>query len=223
MKKLFLLIGLLMAFLMAGCSAAQVDSQDPSQGEAGTAAKTDEYSSEPQGIQNAAEISRLLFGTLMLEGTDNSVTPEQASELLSLWKLYGSLLDSDITATEEIEAVAKRLSQTMTPEQLAAMESQDFDRDQMNAIMEELGIDPFGGAGRGEGFEPPDGFVPPDGFQPGQGGGPGGGGRPGGGDEIDPEVLAMRQAEREAGGGFQRGFNLPLVEALIELLEERAG
>lgn len=90
------------------------------------------------------------------------------------------------------------------------MEGQGFDREQMNVVMEELGIEIFVGAGR-EG-----GLTPPDGFQPGQGGGPGGA-------NVDPEVLATRQAEREEGGGFQRGFNLPLVEALIELLEGRAG
>jgi hypothetical protein len=35
--------------------------------------------------------------------------------------------------------------------------------------------------------------------------------------------MATRQAEMEASGGTQLGFNIPLVEALIALLEQRAG
>jgi hypothetical protein len=209
-----------MVLLTSGCSATQADIGDPVQSEANAEANTQETNTEPQGLQNAAEVTQLLFGTFMLEGTDHAVTSEQATTLLPLWKLYRSLLESDITATAEIEAVAKQITQKMTTEQLSMMEDQAFDRDQMNTIMEELGIDMFAGTGRGEGFEPPDGFTPPDGFRSGQGGGPGGGP---GGVGIEPEVIATRQAEMEASGGFQRGFNLPLVEALVELLEERVG
>lgn len=224
MKNILLLIGTLMVLLTSGCSATQANTGDPVQSEVNAEANVQETNTEPQGLQNAAEVTQLLFGTLMLEGTDHAVTSEQATTLLPLWKLYRSLLESDITATAEIEAVAKQITQKMTTKQLSLMEGQAFDREQMNAIMQDLGIDVFSGAGRGEGNEPPDGFTPPDGFQPGQGRGQGGGpgGGPGGAG-IDPEVLATRQAEMEASGGFQRGFNMPLVEALIELLEERVG
>jgi hypothetical protein len=154
------------------------------------------------------------------------VTAEQATELLPLWKLYYSLLESDITATAEVEAVAKQISQTMTSAQLAAMEGQDLDREQMNALFEELGIETLRGNGTGE-FSLPEGSTPPEGFVPGQGGGPGGGGGlgsgggPGGGTGIDPEMMSTREAMREESAGFQRGFNLPIVAALIELLEAR--
>jgi hypothetical protein len=218
MNKAVITIGIFLVLLLTGCSDVQVDAQNPDQGVVAAISEMGESGTAPQSIQNAAEVTRLLFGTLMLEGTDHAITPDQATELLPLWKLYRSLLESDITATAEIEAVAKQLSQVMTPEQLAAMDSLEFDREQMNGIMEELGIDIFGGAaGRG------DGSTPPDGLQPGRGGGPGGVGAPGGGADFDPEVMATRQAEREASGGFQRGFNLPLVEVLIEMLEECVG
>ena len=83
----------------------------------------------------------------------------------------------------------------------------------MNQIT--LGFGSVGG--RSEGLDSPDRF------QPGQGGGPGGGAGRGDGTGIDPEMMATRQAAMEENGGLQRGFNLPLVEALIELLESRMG
>ena len=210
MKRVFVLLSITMVLLVTGCSGAQVDIQDTGQ------LGSDESDALAQGMQNATEVTQLLFGTLMLEGTENTLTPEQAAALLPLWKLYHSLLESDITATVEIEAVAKQLHQTMTSEQLATMEDLEFDREQINEIMAGLGIDMFGSVGgRGEGLDSPDGF------QPGQGGGPGGGAGRGDGTGIDPEMLATRQAAIEEEGGLQRGFNLPLVEALIELLEDR--
>ena len=212
MKRVFVLLSITMVLFVTGCSGAQVDIQDTGQLE------SDESDVFAQGIQNTTEVTQLLFGTLMFEGTENTVTPEQAAELLPLWKLYRSLLESDITATAEIEAVAKQLHQTMTSEQLATMENQELNREQINEIMAELGIDMFGSVGgRSEGLDSPDRF------QPGQGGGPGGGAGRGDGTGIDPEMMATRQAAMEENGGLQRGFNLPLIEALIKLLESRMG
>ena len=212
MKRIFVLLSIVMVLLLTGCSGTQVDTQDTGQ------VASDSSTAFAQEMQNTTEVTQLLFGTLMLEGTENTVTPEQAAELLPLWKLYRSLLESDITATAEIEAVAKQLSQTMTSEQLATMEGQDFDREQINEIMAGLGIDMIGSVGgRGESLDSPDGF------QPGQGGGPGGGAGRGDGTGIDPGMMATRQAAMEEDGGLQRGFNLPLVEALIDLLESRMG
>jgi hypothetical protein len=228
MKKVFMHLGIATVLLLAGCSSSEAEA-DPNLVDTATSAEADGIAAVPQAMQDATEVTQLLFWTLVLEGTDLAVTPEQATELLPLWKLYRSLLESDIAATAEIEAVAKQLRQTMTAEQLAAMEDQEFDREQMSMIMEDLGVEMTRSAGvEGEAFTPPDGMVPPDGFGPGQGGGPGGGGLgggngPGGGTGIDPEMMATRQAAMEEGGGFQRGFNLPLVEALIALLEGRIG
>ena len=222
MKKSWLLLSILMVWLLAGCSGSAAE-QGQSPLDAAGAVDGGIAAFVPQGGQNSAEATRLLFGTLMLEGSELAVTPEQASQLLPLWKLYRSLLESDITATAEIEAVAKQIGQSMTAEQLTTFENQEIDRTRMNELMQDLGVDLFAGAG-----DRPGGFSPPDGFIPGQGGGPGGEGGPGGrgpGGEagIDPEIMATRQAIAAQGGGFQRGFNLPLVEALIDLLEQRVG
>jgi hypothetical protein len=222
MKKIFILLSIAYVFLLAGCSGSGAE-EDQNLVDTAGSAEADGIAAIPQAMQDATEVTRLLFGTFMLEGTDLAVTPEQAAELLPLWKLYRSLLESDIAAAAEIEAVAKQLRQTMAAKQLAAMEDQEINREQLNMIMEEMGVEMTRGTGgQGEAFTPPDGMVPPDGFSPGQGGGPRGGGNgPGGDTGIDPEMMATRQATMEEGGVFQRGFNLPLVEALIKLLEGR--
>ncbi len=223
MNKIFVLLSFMLALLLAGCSSAIKDAQELTLPDR-VAETMGDASDRPQALQNAAEVTQLMFGTLLLEGTDFPVTPGQASELLPLWKLYRSLLESDITAIAEIEAVARQIGQMMTPEQITAMNSQELDSEQRGTILEELGIESLGGAGRGEGFTPPDGFNPPEGgFNPGQGR-PGSGDGPGGGGAgLDPEALATRQAARAASGGFERGLNLPLVEALIKFLEQRSG
>jgi hypothetical protein len=70
----------------------------------------------------------------------------------------------------------------------------------------------------GTGFVPPEGL--PDGVQPG-----GGGGQGGGDGSMDPELMATKQAERAAavGGRQSNRLTIPLVEALISLLEGKAG
>ena len=78
---------------------------------------------------------------------------------------------------------------------------------------------PEGGAGDGTGTRPgrPDGMP--------SGTGPGGGQGPGSVEGMDPETIATmeaRRAEMEAEGGFNRQssrFIVPLINALIELLE----
>jgi len=219
MKKLIVLISIGLVLLLAGCSTAQTEqSQDlPSEESADTSLGVEPESSASDESNPVSDMTQLLVGTLLLEGTELEVTPEQAADLLPLWKLYRSLLESDITATAEIEAVAKQISQKMSADQLASLatfESQEIDREQINAIMEELGISTMSGMGDPEG-DGGEGITPPDGAQLGQGRGQGGG------TGVDPDVLATRQAERgDSGLGSQRMI-LPLVEALIELLEQR--
>jgi hypothetical protein len=87
------------------------------------------------------EQSMLLVGTLKLEGTDLAVTPEQAAELLPLWKAVKSLGSSDTTAQEEIDALYVQIKETMTAEQLAAIDAMTFTREDQSALMTQLGIE----------------------------------------------------------------------------------
>jgi hypothetical protein len=174
---------------------------------------------------------QLLIGTLMLENSDQAVTPEQAAKLLPLWQLMKTLMESDTSVQAEIDAVLKQINAEMAGDQLTWIANQDFSNQNMFEIMQQLGIslsdssgastDRFSGnAGQGGGR--------PD-FAPGEGG-PGGGfaGGPGGGEfaggeGLTPEMRATRQAMIEANGGtFQRRVNTMLIEPLITWLEARA-
>lgn len=180
--------------------------------------------------------ARLGFGTLMLEYSDNAVTPSQAAELLPLWKAAGSLSQSEMTAEAEIEAVYNQIQETMTAKQMAAISEMQMNGEEMAQLMEDLGLS-FGGAGfgnlnpelqataqaareSGEGF--PGGGFPGGGVPVGLGpGGPGGGQAIGG--NLTPEQQATLEARREDRGAAGSRFGLIFVDPLIELLEERAG
>lgn len=196
-----------------------------------------------EDFQDALPISSQLgFGTLMLEGSEYAVNPEQAAELLPLWKAARSLSESETVAQAELEAVFSQIEETMTSEQIIFITDQRLTGEEMAQVMEDLGLEfGFGGGGfgnltpeqqataqaareSGEGF-PGGGFF---GGNPGGGPGPGGELGPGGGQgfgpgDISPEMQATLEARRpERGGGFGAGFSLIFVDPLIELLEERA-
>jgi hypothetical protein len=149
--------------------------------------------------------------------------------------VLNSLSSSDTAAPEELTAITEQIQETMTAEQLQAIEEMAITSEDMFATMQELGLvnapqvnasgtpQPGSGFGGGQGQGPGGGFVP-GGAPPGGGppdGGPGGGG---GGQGLTQEQIATAQARRaEGGGGFGNRMLTPLVEAVIELLESKAG
>ena len=180
--------------------------------------------------------SKLVIGSLKLEGTGNAITAEQAAELLPLWQVYQQLSTSDTAAQEEVTSLTEQIQETMTADQMTAIDAMNLTPQDIFTIMQEQGIQ-FGGNRQqnqnsqqnGNNFGPPGGgggefFVRPEGG--GQGGGPGGGGGFGSGQNFSPEQIATAQARRaESGGGGNFGFNstpAPLIEALVKLLKERA-
>jgi hypothetical protein len=98
---------------------------------------------------------KLAVGTLKLEKTDQAVTPAQAKELLPLWKAVKSLSSSDTTTQEEVDGLYSQIKDTMTPEQVQAIEKMELTQDDFNALMKDLGIQfPQGGpGGPGEGMQ----------------------------------------------------------------------
>jgi hypothetical protein len=184
--------------------------------------------------ENALPVStQLLIGTFKLEGTDFAVTSEQAKELIPLWQVLQSLSTSDSAAQEEMDSLVDQIQETMTPEQIQAIGEMQLTQVDMFAMLQEQGFGGQGGSGAGEDEAfpvPPAGeggqiFVAPDGGGgpgTGQGGGPGFGG----GQGLSPEQIATAQALRaENGGGrFQLlGTPAPLIEALIQFLQEKTG
>ena len=178
----------------------------------------------------------LMLGTVKLDETDLAVDSEQASALLPLWKALRSLSDSDTVAQTELDAVVSQIEDTMTPEQIDAIEAMDLSMQDVAGVMEALGIE---GESFGGGF----GEITPEmqetmeamresGEFPGPGGGmglgggmgPGGGQGPGGGfggAEMDPNARATAIAERGGTRGARAGINSFLLDAIIEFLEAK--
>ena len=69
---------------------------------------------------------RLALGTLYLEGTDLAVTPEQASELLPLWKAAKNLGGSDNLTTDEYNAIFEQIQETLTSAQMEEIRALDL-------------------------------------------------------------------------------------------------
>lgn len=213
------------ALLLAACSSGAAASIPSAQDE--SSPSTDQSfqgsADTPRDIARLADVElpvemQLILGTLNLEATDLAVDPDQAAELLVLWKALRSLSASDTAAEVEITAVLEQIQNTMTADQIEAIEAMELSPEDIQTVTEDHGFE-FGAP---EGFE---GFQggPSGGGQFGGGGGPGGGGQFGGGGGFQGD-----DGDHEPGteGGFARfgrragGF---LIEPLIELLVQRAG
>lgn len=84
---------------------------------------------------------QLVVGTLMLEGTDQAVTAEQAQELLGLWQMFKALRGgSSPPSLEEINATLDMIMAEMTPEQLGAIQAMQLTQDDVRAYAQENGI-----------------------------------------------------------------------------------
>jgi hypothetical protein len=170
---------------------------------------------------NLAGANRLVLGTLRLEGTEDAVTPAQAAELLPLWQMVeGGSLQGDA----ETRAVLKQIEGQMTASQLAAIEAMSLTWQDMQAWMQEQGVemsrrpDPGGQGGRGafENMSEDERARMREEFQ-----------------GMTPEQRATRMTEMgiqrpeggPPGGGFNRGGGRGpnfLLTPLTEILTERA-
>jgi len=217
MKKVtFYIVTLTLMFALVACGGASTTDTAASDG--------------TSSANNAGELSlpiQLLVGTLKLEGTDLAVDAQQASGLLPLWQAYNELMKSDTAAQAEIDAVVAQIQATMTSQQVQAIIDMKLTRQDEFSIMQELGLvnnrpgaSGTPGASSGQGFQgnAPDagGGIP--------GGGPSGGagGVPGGGQGFDPQQMATAQARGAQSGGASNRVPTPLLNALIDLLQERA-
>ncbi len=217
MKKTIFLTLILTLFLAACGSNAE------------PAAETGTGTGFDQSAQELPLATKLAVGTLKLDNTDLAIAPDQAADLLPLWQVLFDLNSSDTASPEEITALTEQIQETMTSEQLQAIDSMGLTGQDIFATMQELGLanapqgNAEGSSQTGRGFSDGQGFGGGD-FP---GGGPPDGGPPSGGfggDNLNPEQIAMAQARRAQGGdaGFGNRMLTPLVEAVIELLESKS-
>lgn len=216
MKKLTILL-ILLTLTLTACGASTSTST-------GAASQTD------PSAQTLSGPTLLLIGSLKLDGTAQAITSAQAAELLPLWQVYSELTNSDTAAQEEKDALVQQIEETMTAEQMQAIQAMNLTPQDSFSLMQEMGLgrgsgstsssgssttSQSGGAAFGGGGGMPAGGPPPD-----MGGG---GGFPGGeGQNLSQEQIATAQASRSQ--GMSGGFLPPaLLNALIEYLQTLAG
>ena len=172
---------------------------------------TDDYADDVVSIP-----TQLAVGSFLLEDTELALDAEMAEKLLPYWKMYQVLAESDTKAPEEMDAVIDQIQEIMTEDQVNYIFDMQITQEIMMILVSDLGINEKiiseGMKGGGTGVDRPEGFVP-------------GSGRGAGKDvNIDPELMATKQAAREdAGDGMMSRLTIPLVDELISLLEEKAG
>ena len=239
-KNIFIMISFVLVLLLSACGAAPEAESSTDNGSTSEEITTTELNElEGEADEDAlAESTELIMGTILLQNSEQAVDATQAGTLLTLWKAYRSLVNSETSAEEEVSAVLVQIKDEMTPEQLTAIEALELTNDNIQDKMQEMGIE----MGRGMGFdfdsdmsqedmqatreamresgELPEGNGPggnmPSGTGPG-GNRPGGEGVPVGGD-MDPEQLATLQAQRGTMGG-RGGIDRIMITALISYLE----
>lgn len=191
---------------------------------------------------------KLGYGTLKLEGTPQAITAEQAKTLLPLWKAVKALNTSSTTSTAEINALYKQIQDSLTPDQVQAIQTMTWTNTDMAATMKQYGIQQAQGQGgfanlspeqratrvaqfqaQGGGNRTGGGGNGGAGFAGGGGGGGFAGGGPGGfagGGQNGQTVQRTPNPQRTPGAGGARrggGFNTLFADAVIKLLQQKAG
>ncbi len=82
----------------------------------------------------------LILGILKLKETDQEVDAAQATELLAYWQLYNSMVNSDTAAQEEMDAIINTIKNTLTDEQMQAIDAMDLSQQDVMRVMQELGL-----------------------------------------------------------------------------------
>ncbi len=84
--------------------------------------------------------NQLAYGTLLLDGTANTVTAEQAASMIPLWQAIVVLSGDETTADEELLAVQDQIVKVLTEEQLQAIAKMQITNTTLNEFYAENGI-----------------------------------------------------------------------------------
>ena len=171
-------------------------------------------------------VAELAVGTLKLDGTAHAITKEQAAGLLPLWEVYKEMEMSDTAAQQEIDGLTAQIQEAMTEAQLQSIEEMKLTSEDVMELMRQqvpsMSPGSSNGGDRGSGNGEPPGGGPPGGFSggdlpPDASGGPGGGLPDGAPSNGTPPANSERPR-----AGFRAGTPVPLVNAVIDYLKEKA-
>ena len=218
--KLIIIVSILILAMLAACSG-EVSQSDTSAGVTDIDGQTD-----PVAREMSPEM-QLIVGTFLLEDMDLAVDAKQAEELLLLWTTLRSLTNGDTASSVEREALIDQISETMSIEQITAIDAMEITNEDLAALAEKLGIETNVGRQGSSGTPNPEmaGQVPGgEGFVPGMGRGGGAGGGAGGGQSMEgltPEQIATAQAMRSQRSGTPNRSSIIYMDELIVLLESK--
>jgi len=183
MKKLLMLI-FIATLLLSACSTA--DTAETASGDTYTS------SNLPVDYEGALPVrNQLALGTLLLMGSDQAPTTEQAQELIVQWQALRSTQNSSGVAQEEISALLGQIEDLLTQDQLDAIGDMQLTNTDMQTWAAEYGIAMGAGGGQGAGKN------------------------------LSPEARATRQAEegRTPTGSSGSGGSAAIINALIVYLQ----
>lgn len=133
------LVLVLLVGILAGCGTAVTSETDtnttPAEGGAGEAGTSAALNGSYEDALTTS--SQLALGTILLEGTENTVSPDQAETLLPLWQVIGS---GALESEAETDAVLKQIEEAMTPGQLSAIAAMQLTVEDMGAWAQEQGV-----------------------------------------------------------------------------------
>jgi hypothetical protein len=190
-------------------------------GETGVEADQYEMATAAQSDSDGGDMSlamKLALGTFKLEETEHPITTELAQTLLPLWKAISSLSESETTTAQEIDAIVSQIQASMMSEQILAIDAMGLTDQDMASVAGELGLEL--GDGRFGEMDPElqaSGMAPPDGLVSGQFGD-----QQGSFAALSPEQQQAAMEAREGLGQSGLGVPVPVLEAVIEFLENKA-
>jgi hypothetical protein len=215
-------------------------------------APTGSSTGEANTANSLSTLNMLAVGIFKLDGTANDITASQAKDLLVLWEAYQQVSSSDTAAPEEKAALVSQLQSAMTTDQMSAISAMKLTANDVYSLMRERGLTAAtttsgssrtttggstsgsassgrtsgSGTSRRSSGTGGGGFAGGGNFPAGGGGGfPGGGaGFPGGAPNGSTTPNATIQARIASGGGFvSSGMTKAIIDALVQLLQKKAG
>lgn len=168
---------------------------------------------------NLSLATELAMGTLKLEGSTAAPTPEQAGELLALWKAYQALSSSDSIAQAELDGLVAQIQENMTVEQTQAIASMQLSSLSQDAILLSFGSEGISDSTQG-GSQTPVASKQDPGMRPaGDGAGmPEGDPAMGADTQFMPQASTLASSSTQANSPLEQVSPL-LINALIDALE----
>ncbi len=186
------------AIILAACAPIEFETYPD---ETAAAGGTSVNNADRLGTEDTSTLpleTRLILGTLRLEGTDQAVGKDQAAVLLPLWEKWHDLNRSNTATAEDRNTLLTEIQAAMTPDQSKAISAMQLTQADVDAYMLEA-AQSIPASGGGNGSNP---FS--DGTQ-----------------TLSPGELATLQSVYQGGFGGSHGPEWLLLHALLDLLESK--